>query len=169
MEDNIKNINDEIKEMKELNKKNDDKAKDLLGNVTDKSKAEIGVDILQQYRIPKDEILEIEDWDDDIDVMFPLKHVATLSGKKIYAREMSIKQQSDYIERIKVGNKNNVRFMAETISEFALTEDGHKAFPSGKMEQTLMSKKQDMVTKLYLKIVDAINPNLNETLDNIKK
>lgn len=158
MED-LQELNNQIEAAKNLANKNKTDAKDLLGEkaILDEHTVEKFMD---GYNVPHDDILIIEDWNLPAEEMFPLVHVAKLGSLDIYTREMSVKDMSDYIESMK-NMRNDIDFMGKTICKLALLETGRKAFPEAKLSEVL-SKKQEMVTKLYLKLVDAAKPKDNK-------
>ncbi|OUQ15044.1 hypothetical protein B5E87_00290 [Massilimicrobiota sp. An142] len=160
MKNNVENIKENINEINEIEKP-------IVKGSKYKHK-DLGIDIVDLYKTPKDEILEIEDWDIPFEEMFPLTYVANLSGLKIYTRQMTMKQQSNFVEQMKKLN-NNIEFMGKTICELAYLEDGTRAFPSGRMNETILSKRQDMVLKLYLKLIDVANPDFDTTFEKIKR
>lgn len=158
MED-LQELNKQLESAKNLANNNKTDAKDLLGEkaILDEHTVEKFMD---GYNVPHDDILIIEDWDLPAEEMFPLVHVAKLGSLDIYTREMSVKDMSDYIESMK-SMRNDIDFMGKTICKLALLQNGRKAFPEAKLSDVL-SKKQEMVTKLYLKLVDAAKPKDNK-------
>lgn len=145
MDENLEQLND----LKEVVEKLQDK-KIEMNEDTKK--------VIDEHKVDENEVLELDEWDLDFEEKFPLQHVANLSGKKVYARRMTLKDKSNFVQAMKK-LKNDIEFTAYAIAELAFDEEGNKIFKTEMQKQAILNRKPEEILSLYLKLYQASEPD----------
>ena len=120
-------------------------------------KFDVAKDMLKDYKTEDKEILDLPDWDMDSDEKYPLTYVANLSGKKVFARRMTLQDKSNFIEAMK-NLKNDIEFSAFAIAEMAHDENGDKIFKTQMQKNSILRRTPEEIFSLYLKLFSVAEP-----------